>query len=549
MDFFSELANMMAGEPIGGPSCPICGVRSSQKRCTSCGFQLDSIIEPPRKLVQIPKLLGATNKCGVCASKDPQKACNTCERRFCTKCCTEDFHPMFIIVTCKVCAAKEQQMNLDEEAKTQKKINQYHLKQGGSKRKVVYQTLLGIQFPIALVDVIWGYNSEMHDITITVDYLPYSSDLPYVTSTGESFVFKGGRYGFMGIKLTCQQVSERIATFLRCDPDDIRLFHKKRGSKVAEELKFDAIVIDGEGIVLGRPFLNQTNSYSIAKTLEKPNSRDWSSIPLQLESKCSVESKAWLSQQWEKDGFAEHASIGSFSRHLLELLAVGAPSQLISGVQRAIGEEIIHAQLCFSLASFYRGSPVEPGKFPVDSNVTVRTDITSLAVGTAIEGCYEETISAICAYVTYQSYIKLEKNHDPSLTETLKCFAIDEISHAALAWRTLIWACDQGGPNTRKIVQNVFRERFQILSSSSFQEDSEMANIDLLPYGRLSCKLKHQVAILTTKLLIEPWSQLLFQGNCLKNSKFSHMEHPAKETDVDPKVILLAGNEILVCLD
>jgi len=193
---------------------------------------------------------------------------------------------------------------------------------------------------------------------------------------------------------------------------------------------------------------------------------------------------------------------------------------------------------------------VEPGKFPVDSNVTVRTDITSLAVGTAIEGCYEETISAICAYVTYQSYIKLEKNHNPSLTESLKRFAIDEISHAALAWKTLIWACDQGGPNTRKIVQNAFRERFQILSqsSSSFQEDSEMTNIDLLPYGRLSCKLKHQVAILTTKLLIEPWSQLLFQGNCLKNSKFSHMEHPATETDVDPEVILLAGNEILVCL-
>jgi len=165
-----------------------------------------------------------------------------------------------------------------------------------------------------------------------------------------------------------------------------------------QEIPDDQVVCHYRGIKKGRPFLNEKRSYSTAKRPINPDF-DWSvasSVETTHLSKCSPLRK-WLSTQWETDGLAEHASIGSFARHLLELLAVGAPSALIADVQRATGDEIIHARICFSLASLYRGSPVEPGAFPIKSSVEVRTDITSMAVGTAIEGCVEETLSAVCA--------------------------------------------------------------------------------------------------------------------------------------------------------
>ena len=46
-----------------------------------------------------------------------------------------------------------------------------------------------------------------------------------------------------------------------------------------------------------------------------------------------------LAAEWSRDALAEHASIASFARFSLQLMAVGAPSALLADAQRAASDE------------------------------------------------------------------------------------------------------------------------------------------------------------------------------------------------------------------
>lgn len=52
---------------------------------------------------------------------------------------------------------------------------------------------------------------------------------------------------------------------------------------------------------------------------------------------------------WSADALAEHTSIASFARFTLQLLALDAPSDLLSRSQQAGKDEMEHARLCFQM--------------------------------------------------------------------------------------------------------------------------------------------------------------------------------------------------------
>jgi hypothetical protein len=54
----------------------------------------------------------------------------------------------------------------------------------------------------------------------------------------------------------------------------------------------------------------------------------------------SGEQRAELAAQWAADGAAEHASIASFARATLQLMALGAPAGLLADTQRAAADEV-----------------------------------------------------------------------------------------------------------------------------------------------------------------------------------------------------------------
>ena len=140
--------------------------------------------------------------------------------------------------------------------------------------------------------------------------------------------------------------------------------------------------------------------------------------------------RARVAAGWRADALAEHASIASFARATLELMAVGAPPELVAETQRASLDEIEHARATFELAARY-GDAIEPGPLPL---VAPRDGgLPRLARDVFVEGCVGETIAALCAARAAAGCA------DPELAAVLRNIADDEARHAALAWKTLAW--------------------------------------------------------------------------------------------------------------
>ena len=163
-----------------------------------------------------------------------------------------------------------------------------------------------------------------------------------------------------------------------------------------------------------------------------------------------VATRRALADAWTRDGLFEHASVASFARFILELMAVGAPADMIADAQQALADEIRHARRCFSLASAYAGESVGPGALKITDGLSERQDLTSIAVATAIEGCINETLATIAAHESAAAAT------DPVVEATLQAIADDESRHAALAWRFVAWACERDAI-TRAAVAEAFR--------------------------------------------------------------------------------------------
>jgi hypothetical protein len=157
--------------------------------------------------------------------------------------------------------------------------------------------------------------------------------------------------------------------------------------------------------------------------------------------------RAALADAWLEDALAEHASVASFARATLELMAVGAPPELLGATQAAARDEIDHARRCFALASAYAGRPLGPGALV--SPAPREAGLAALACATFVEGCVGETIAALVAERA------LASASDPTVRATLRVIARDEARHAALAWRTVAWAIDRGGDDVVAALREV----------------------------------------------------------------------------------------------
>lgn len=160
-----------------------------------------------------------------------------------------------------------------------------------------------------------------------------------------------------------------------------------------------------------------------------------------------------LYELWAADALVEHASVASFSRFSLALLAVGAPTDLVVGAHRAALDEIEHARDAFALASAYLGQPCGPGALPMPASMPLPTTLAELAVETFVEGCLNETVAVV------QAAERLEHSRDPAVRHALARVVDDEARHAELAWRTVAWALREGGAEVRNVLEDVLRRR------------------------------------------------------------------------------------------
>jgi hypothetical protein len=186
------------------------------------------------------------------------------------------------------------------------------------------------------------------------------------------------------------------------------------------------------------------------------------------------ERDAALAEAWSSDARMEHASIASFARATLELLAVGAPPALVSATQQASLDEVEHARLCFALASRYAGRELGPGPLAVVGPRSA--DLVRLACDVFVEGCVGETIAALAAVRAGRGC------EDEVVREVLAKIADDEARHAAVAWATLGWACERGGEAVREAVRGLAA----VMRDEVFAEEELVAEVSRLArHGRL----------------------------------------------------------------
>jgi hypothetical protein len=165
--------------------------------------------------------------------------------------------------------------------------------------------------------------------------------------------------------------------------------------------------------------------------------------------------------EWLADAAMEHASVASFARFSLELLAIGAPSSFVEEAHRAALDEIEHARLCFALAGVHapeRG-PVGPGALDL-SGIVLRSRLADVAAAAAEEGCCGETMGALVAAH------ERDRATDDTARAALARIAEDEARHAELAWRFVAWALATGDDEVRSAVASAFERGVAGLGTS-----------------------------------------------------------------------------------
>jgi len=257
----------------------------------------------------------------------------------------------------------------------------------------------------------------------------------------------------------------------------------------------------------GRPFVVEGNIRSAISLrcdiVDCPVATSWSSggIPSFLDNS-TISSTIGL--EWLQQAEAEHASIASFARHTLQLMSIGAPSNLIMRSQQASIDEIEHAKMCYGFASEFMETKIYPGLLDVDGSLE-KTDMNVIIESVIRDGCIQETISAI------EGHFRAHHATDEVIKSSLTKLAADETKHAQLAWDTIKWIVDQY-PEYETVVNKIFvkelKKQEKLANNESGYASSPLCSDPTLEsmstrYGIISKDDKEMVRIMGLNKIIK----------------------------------------------
>jgi len=183
------------------------------------------------------------------------------------------------------------------------------------------------------------------------------------------------------------------------------------------------LVEEEPGCVVGRPYFDG------GRELRAPLLSDDAPLPF-----ASARAAAWAIA-----GSGEHASVAAFARLSLQLLRLGAPSDLLRGVHQAAMDEVSHAEICWAIAQRFGAPRVSAGAFPFSDNIAMDADLPALAAAAVREGCLAETLGAHVVSVA------AELAPEAEVQSALHSIAREEAAHAVLSFRIVAWALRVGG--------------------------------------------------------------------------------------------------------
>jgi hypothetical protein len=252
------------------------------------------------------------------------------------------------------------------------------------------------------------------------------------------------------------------------------------------------------GCCSGRPFLIDDRS----RTAEiRVGACGWTCSESPAAEDLAPGVRAFLAEAWLGDALLEHASVASFARFSFELLAVGAPAELVDLAHEAARDEVRHARGCFTLASAYAGGELGPGPLSVGGALEISSDLAVIAASAVKEGCVGETLAAV------QATEQLAVATDPAVRALLTEIVRDEAKHAELAWRFVAWAIETGGQRVQKAVVQAFAEA--LAAPPALQPLPDLGG-DLAAHGRARPAVLHAAFAATIAEVIRPAA--LFMG-------------------------------------
>lgn len=181
----------------------------------------------------------------------------------------------------------------------------------------------------------------------------------------------------------------------------------------------------------------------------------------------------------------EHASVASFAHTSLELMAHGAPAELLVDTHRAALDEIEHARIGYALASEYGGAPIGPS--PLVSTRALAPTLTELALSTLRDAVVPEAIGAVLAAEVARTATV------PSVRVAMARIAEDEARHAELAFRTLAWAVRAGG-----------REVLEAVRAAPIEPPMAVASLTLPAHGLLGTETERALIAHAMANVVEP---------------------------------------------
>ena len=147
-----------------------------------------------------------------------------------------------------------------------------------------------------------------------------------------------------------------------------------------------------------------------------------------------------LAETWTRRSAAEYLAVSTFAVLAIDLVAAGAPADVLSLCMRAGIDEVRHAELCLRMIEIYGGKRVQPppgmSSLPDDPE---RPKLFQALANTMLVSCVSET------YATTVLTATRDLTTDPVAHAVLTSIYSDEVMHARLGWSYLRYAIDRGG--------------------------------------------------------------------------------------------------------
>jgi hypothetical protein len=147
-----------------------------------------------------------------------------------------------------------------------------------------------------------------------------------------------------------------------------------------------------------------------------------------------------LAETWTRRSAAEYLAVSTFAVLAIDLVAAGAPADVLSLCMRAGIDEVRHAELCLRMIEIYGGKRVMPppgmSSLPDDPE---RPKLHQALANTMLVSCVSET------YATTVLTATRDLTTDPVAHAVLTSIYSDEVMHARLGWSYLRYGLERGG--------------------------------------------------------------------------------------------------------